>query len=287
MTSGDSKMVDNDENSAVGDEKLEVERRRSIIAALWFVPIIAGLLVFALLAAFATEAQSQREGSEATPVVVSEGTPKRIYGGVYRDLTFPRKLKWKLGAYGPYSAQLSAAAIAYEFPTNEILAGARDAHTIHLLGELILDGRVAFAMREGDTLNLVPSPEVLHVWWADVSDAANTPTLTSLNEADVDDVLEHWETLIAADADASIDPPAMVAWESNWRRYMEHLGVSVELDDDGISSVSDAFISAENLGDLVTLSATETILGHQPRGRVITWKGEQRIPILVDAIGLQ
>ena len=287
MTSGDSEMVDNDESSIVGDEKPVVERQRSIIAALWFVPIIVGLALFALLAAFAAEAQTQRDGSEVTPVVVSEGIPKRIYGGVYRDLTFPRRLKWKLGAYGPYSAELSSAAIAYEFTTNEILAGAQDAHTIHLLGELILDGRVAFALREGDTLNLVPSPEVFHVWWASVSDVADTPRLTALDDADVDDVLKHWEALIAAHAHAGIDPPAMVVWESNWRQYIERLAASVKLDDDELSLPFDEFVSAENLSDLVTLSATDTLLGHQPRARVITWRGEHRIPALVDAIAVR
>lgn len=231
--------------------------KKVMIPALLFLPIIAGILLFLALAALADDGEGQDECAQG-PWVESD---KRVYAGEYKDLSLMRKLKARSMLFAQ-AGQLDTVAVAYAFPYSEVIRNAQTQDATQAFADMILHGKVAVAMREADTLNLVESPYVFQAWT--MSKFGVEPTALKWSDQEGEANREDTNELLQA-------------WTMAWDAYSK--------DAQGVNWISSKWVEgtegvtpAHDWKDIVLLSAHEVILGVCNEGRVITWDGAKPLP---------
>ena len=259
--------------------------KKLLIQALLILPIIIGVLLFIGLAAYA-ETNEPGGTCDVGEFWTGETTDvKTLYGGgVYKDLTFFRKLGARASIY-EWTPEFNKTAIAFAFPTDEVIRTVHANHQEGVLRELLLHGKVAFARRHEDTLKLVPSPEALKVFAmasgtiapANKEDPTTGSTGPGSNEnmAEVLSSLFEKEGMNVTFHQWGYEP--IENWMSMWDKYSKEYDVATlyvagETKDNAMVSGS------VEIGDLVTISAEKSILGLCSEGRVITWNGVETLP---------
>lgn len=236
--------------------------RKVIIPALLFLPLVAGILLFLALAALADDGQAQ--GKCAGGPWLESG--KHVYAGVYKDLSLMRKLKARSMLF-VHAGQLDTVAVAYEYPFAEVFGKMQAGEDTHAFADMLLHGKVAFAKREADTLNLVASPYVFHAW--------------AMDELGGDAKGLEWMEEKSEPGDGSAGE-ALQAWKAAWDAYSEETQAVGWLAIDAMRKGEIARFATYG-SNFVVLSAEETILGLCNKGRVITWDGAKPLPD-IDAV---
>ena len=225
--------------------------KKVIIPALLFLPIIVGMLLFLALAALADEREAH-DGKCADGLWLESG--KRVYAGEYKDLSLMRKLKVRSMLFAK-AEQLDTVAVAYKFPSMKVFEVVQARKATREFADLILHGKMAFAAREADTLNLIASPRVFHAGLMDESG----DEVSALEW-----VGEKWRPS---------DEKAFQAWKTVWNTYSKDTRATIDMMVD-----AETFALADDWKDIVVLSAEEAIFGVCNEGRVITWNGEKPLP---------
>ena len=262
--------------------------RKLVVQALLFVPIIVGLLLFVGLAALAFAEPSDIGSGGGTDNCMSPSDEKTLYGGEYKDLTLWRKLAARASLVGLKPGSESVA-IAYTVPTNQVFSSVKENNLSEALGELIVRGKVGFARRGEDGLELVSSPEVLGalIVWDTVSEAGYWGDVWSSKPFDGDFythvVKEEAPTWLSKqdavrtameEAGVSIDH-----WVGVWDSYPHVSAFEMQSPD-----VDFAELYADELGKLVTLAVDDGVLGVCSDGRVITWEAVSTVPAIGAAV---
>ena len=230
--------------------------KKVIIPALLFLPIIAGILLFLALAAVADDGRPQEKCAQGT----WPESDKRVYAGVYKDLSLMRKLKARSMLFAAPSL-LGTMAIAYEFPYTEVIGKVQGGDGWDAFADMILRGKVAFAKREANTLNLVVSPDAFQAWATDkgsvIEAVARTEEEGEAGAENAEQMLQAWKT----------------AWDtySKDTRTVDWIALEIMNENEDIAL-------AEPWKDIVLLSGQEAILGVCNEGRVITWDGAKPLP---------
>ena len=225
--------------------------KKVIIPALLFLPIIAGILLFLALAALADEREAH-DGKCADGLWRESG--KRVYAGEYKDLSLMRKLKVRSMLFAK-AGQLDTVAVAYKFPSMKVFEVVQERKATQEFADLILHGKMAFAERKADTLNLIASPRVLHIGLMDKSG----DKVSALKW-----VGEKWRPN---------DEKAFQAWETAWNTYSKDTRATIDMMGD-----AETFSFSDDWKDIVVLSAEEAIFGVCNEGRAVTWDGEKPLP---------
>lgn len=225
--------------------------KKVIIPALLFLPIIVGMLLFLALAALADEREAH-DGKCADGLWLESG--KRVYAGEYKDLSLMRKLKVRSMLFAK-AGQLDTVAVAYKFPSMKVFEVVQERKATREFADLILHGKMAFAKREADTLNLIASPRVFHAGLMDKS-GDEVSALKWMGEK--------W---------GLSDEKAFQAWKTAWNTYSKDTRATIDMMVD-----AETFALVDDWKDIVVLSAEEAIFGVCNEGRVITWDGEKPLP---------
>lgn len=229
----------------------KIPDKKVIIPALLFLPIIAGMLLFLALAALADEREAH-DGKCADGLWLESG--KRVYAGEYKDLSLMRKLKVRSMLFAK-AGQLDTVAVAYKFPSMKVFEVVQERKATREFADSILHGKMAFAEREADTLNLIASPRVFHAGLMDES-GDEVSALKWMGEK--------W---------GPSDEKAFQAWKTAWNTYSKDTRAMIDMTVD-----AETFALADDWKDIVVLSAEEAIFGVCNEGRVITWDGEKPLP---------
>ena len=256
--------------------------KKLLIQALLFLPIIIGILMLVGLAAYAQENEPEVRCDGGDFRAGDTTDVKTLYGGVYKDLTFFRKLAARASIY-EWTSQFNKTAIAFTFPADKVIHTAHANQQEAVLGEFILQGKVAFARRHEDTLKLVPSPEVVWAFptaigaprtagheWAEVRPETHegmAQALSSLFEETGLTVVVHSRT-----------GQPVETWVSRWEDYSQMFDVSTLYAGGELNNPAMAGSNSFQIDDLVALSAEKSILGLCNEGRVITWNGLETLP---------
>ena len=261
-----------------------VMNKKLLIQALLFLPIIIGILLFVVFAAYADTSKSGDSCDVGEFRTSGTTDAKTLYGGgVYKDLTFFRKLGARASIY-EWSPKFNKTAIAFAFPTDKVIRMVHEKNQEDVLSELFLHGKVALARRHEDTLKLVPSPEAL---WA-LATAKGNGTIAPENKEDPatgpgsdDSMAEALSSPVEKEGmnvtfhNRSNEPVGN--WITVWKKYSEEYDVA-SLYVAGEMMGNEMVGGSVEIGDLVTISAEKSIFGLCNEGRVITWNGVKTLP---------
>ena len=258
--------------------------RELLVPALLLVPIVVGLLLFVGLAAFAFAQGSTMVSGGGSEHCQLPSDEKTLYGGEYKDLTLWRKLAARETLVG-LKPGADALAIAYTVPTDQVFDFVWQNDQSEVFGELIVRGKVGFARRGEDGLQLVSSPQVLGAMIVrDTLAEGGYPVDVLHSEPHNGDFYTQvvkeqgasWLFMPNAVASAMEEAGLSIdSWVGVWDSY-PHVSAF-----EGTSPDVDlAEYYANELGKLVTLVVDDGVLGVCSDGRVITWEAASAVPAI-------
>lgn len=272
-------------------KKPEIKRIKKIILRFSLaLPIIIGLLWIILSAALASDhydsglyvpcipgetpvVEGQIPGQEHDQNRIVDTSrpdlsPKTLYWGQYRTLSFMEKVKIKTApAVNPRAFDLAAIAFAFSLDQFAPVVANDDCRSV--VYNMISEGRLAFALRGDRNIEILPSDDILRVWSAGIHGISLRP-LSAGNSQTMDYAAwsSEWQALVPSDSRPSL--PNVQGPDTFYQSLQNSL-----------FSISDATTSdTPHLEDVFAISPENNLFGIESQDRLVTWDAAHPFPAL-------